>query len=95
MRSSSEWKGHHGEPAARPQQPLGGGQRLGQFVEFVVDRDAQRLKRPRRRMYFAEVLAGAARAMIVGQPRVVRNGALARSATMARAMRREARSSPK
>ncbi len=38
-------EGHHGEPAARHQHPLGRGQTAIQFAQFVVDRDAQRLKR--------------------------------------------------
>ncbi len=38
-------KRNHRETAARHQQPLGGGQSAIQFAQFVVDRNAQRLKR--------------------------------------------------
>ena len=41
---------HDGEPAARHQQPLGGGEPAIELAELVVDRDAQRLKRAGRRI---------------------------------------------
>ena len=37
-------EGDDGEPAARRQQPLGGGQAAVELAELVVDRDAQRLE---------------------------------------------------
>ncbi len=54
MRSSSEWK------VTTASRPPGRSSRsaaasaLRQFVQFLVDRDAQRLKRPRGRMDFAD-----------------------------------------
>ena len=50
MRSSSEW---NATTTSRPpglQHALRGGERRRQLVELVVDEDAQRLERPRRRM---------------------------------------------
>ena len=43
-------KGHDHQPPARLQHALGGGQRLMQLVELLVDEDAQRLEGARRRM---------------------------------------------
>ena len=64
-------EGDDGEPSARHQHPLGTGQTAIQFSEFVVDRDAQRLKgtgggvepglaRRDRRAHDSRKLAGAA-----------------------------------
>ena len=50
MRSSSEWKATDDQPAAGLQDALGGGERRRQVRQFLVDEDAQRLERPRRRM---------------------------------------------
>ena len=50
MRSSSEWNDDHDQPAAGLEHALGRGKRRGEFAELVVDEDAQRLERARRRM---------------------------------------------
>ena len=49
-------EGDDDEASALRQHPLGGGQRVGEFVEFAIDEDAERLERPGRRMNLAEFL---------------------------------------
>ena len=44
-------EGHHHQPAARPQQALGGGEGAGQLDQLVVDEDAQRLEGAGRRVH--------------------------------------------
>ena len=43
-------KRDHGEPPARPEQPLGSRQTGAQLAKLIVEVDAKRLKRARRRM---------------------------------------------
>ena len=38
------------EPAAGPQDALGGAERAGEFGKLLIDGDPERLKRPRRGM---------------------------------------------
>src|SRR3954470_13217454 len=45
-------KRHNYEPPARLQHALGRGQRQVQFVQFLIDKNAKRLKRPRGRVDF-------------------------------------------
>ena len=86
---------HDREAAAGSDEPLGGDKASRKFAELVVDRDAQGLKGPRRRMgqFAAPRRRDAGDELGKFKRRV--NGASVRSATMARAMRRAARSSPK
>ena len=37
-------EGHHGDPPPCPQQLLGGGESAGQFVELLVEVEAERLE---------------------------------------------------
>src|SRR5207302_9340206 len=46
-------KSHHGKPAVLLEDRLGSGERMHQFAKLVVDRDAQRLERARRRVHLA------------------------------------------
>ena len=55
-------KRNHRETAARHQQPLGGGQSAVQFAQFIVDRDAQRLKGAGRRVEPRFAASGSRRA---------------------------------
>ena len=43
-------EGDHHQPPALAEDALGGGERLGQFLQLAIDEDAQRLKGARRRM---------------------------------------------
>ena len=56
MPSSSEWKRDDGEPAARLQHALGGGEAVHQLAQLVVDVDAQRLEDARGRMPAGDLL---------------------------------------
>jgi len=51
------------EPAAWLQDRFRRDQRMNKLAKFIIDRDAQRLERPRRRVQFPG-LAGATRAII-------------------------------
>ena len=85
---------HRHQPALRLEDALGGLQRRDQFAQFVVDENAQGLKRARGRMD----IAGRERtteATMSASAAVVRIGAAPRALTMARATAREWRSSPR
>ena len=63
-------EGHHGEPPAGLEQPLGRDKAAKQLAELVVDRDAQGLEGPGRGMGQLAALAGATRAIISASGRV-------------------------
>ena len=88
-------EGHDREPAAGRERRLGGGEAAGELAELVVDRDAQRLEAAGRGDAAGRASCrGSRRSIRPASCSVVAKGARRRSATMARAMRREARSSP-
>ena len=88
-------EGHDREPAAGLQHALGRGEAAQQLAELVVDGDAQGLETRASPDGSLAARAGATRATSPASCNVETNGVAARSATMARAMRRAARSSPK
>ncbi len=81
-------EGHHHQPAAGLENAFGGGERRDQFAQFVVDEDAQRLKRARRGVYFVGLGPHHLPTMDASAA-VVRIGASVRARTMARATPRE------
>ena len=50
-------EGDHDEPSAGLEQPLGGGQALGQLVELLIQVEAKRLEGPGRGMLGLVALA--------------------------------------
>ena len=88
-------EGDDREPAAGRERRLGGGEAARELAELVVDRDPERLEAARRRVRLAGLRP---RQQPLDQRRRAaassRTALAARSATIARAMRRDARSSP-
>jgi hypothetical protein len=87
-------EGHHGQKTARLQRAFGGVEALGQFLEFGVHRDADRLEAAGGGMALARLRARQALRHDLGQLRRGGDRIHRRAATMAWAIRREARSSP-
>jgi hypothetical protein len=84
----------HGELAARLQRAFGRAQGGDELAQLVIHRDAERLEGAGRGVALPRLLARQAGFDEPASCRVESMRPLARSATMARAMRRAARSSP-